>query len=137
MVVLQSEIDALRTKEREAEKVAREVRDMREQLEQQRRMEEVDHLKPLAIRAHDILCRWNHTDGCGWHYEIKGNCHHWTGTYSAHARWLKAVEEWTQHQKYGTTLTPEKLSELLDIIERAKAVHPDFLGIVCNVITRP
>ena len=25
----------------------------------------------LARQLHDLLCHWNHTDGCSWYYETK------------------------------------------------------------------
>lgn len=37
--------------------------------------------KQLAIELHELLCHWNHTDGCGWFYEKD-----WTGY--AHERYL-------------------------------------------------
>lgn len=40
----------------------------------------------LAIELHDALCTQNHTDGCGWHYEIQKGVHNWSG--SEHAHWL-------------------------------------------------
>ena len=46
----------------------------------------------LARELHDKLCRWNHTDGCGWYYETKDGTEIWTGhahdTYLAKARKL-------------------------------------------------
>ena len=135
MDVLQSEIDALETAMGEINAKKREMRDRKEALEQKRRLEQLEHLKPLAVRAHDLLCQWNHTDGCSWHYEIKDGEHNeWVGEYCAHARWLAAVEEWTQHQGCGERLTPEKLSAILDIVEQGKAQHRDFLHIIRNVI---
>lgn len=41
----------------------------------------------LAIELHNFMCTWNHTDGCGWHYEIRGNVHSWDRG-SAHDNWL-------------------------------------------------
>ena len=44
----------------------------------------------LAITLHDICCRTNHDDGCGWYYDISGGVHIWNG--ASHANWLhKAV----------------------------------------------
>jgi hypothetical protein len=40
----------------------------------------------LAEALHTLLCRWNHTDGCGWHYEIRGGQHDWAG--SSHGPYL-------------------------------------------------
>lgn len=44
-------------------------------------------LQELAILLHDKLCRWNHTDGCGWYYQISNeNGHDWCGY--EHGRYL-------------------------------------------------
>lgn len=31
----------------------------------------------LAVYLHQKLCRWNHTDGCGWYYAISDGKHNW------------------------------------------------------------
>ena len=42
----------------------------------------------LAIQMHEALCNWNHTDGCGWHYEInRDKVHSWVAG-SSHDGWL-------------------------------------------------
>lgn len=40
----------------------------------------------LAEELHAMQCNWNHTDGCGWFYEIHKGLVDWTG--HAHAKWL-------------------------------------------------
>lgn len=40
----------------------------------------------LAITLHEMLCRWNHTDGCGWEYEGKNGIPDWHG--HAHGKYL-------------------------------------------------
>ncbi len=40
----------------------------------------------LADLLHELMCRHNHTDGCGWYYEIQDGHHNWTG--SEHKRYL-------------------------------------------------
>lgn len=42
--------------------------------------------KQLAKELHGMLCTWNHTDGCGWFYEIKNKEDVWTG--HAHGQYL-------------------------------------------------
>lgn len=42
--------------------------------------------KQLAKELHNMLCYWNHTDGCGWFYEFKDNQHDWTAY--AHGQYL-------------------------------------------------
>lgn len=45
----------------------------------------------LAIELHTALCRWNHTDGCAWFYEVHQGVDDWTG--QAHARWLSQAKK--------------------------------------------
>jgi hypothetical protein len=44
----------------------------------------------LAKELHGMLCRWNHTDGCGWFYEFKNKEDDWLG--SAHGTYLKKAQ---------------------------------------------
>lgn len=46
--------------------------------------------KQLAKELHGMLCRWNHTDGCGWFYEIKNKEDDWTG--HAHGEYLMKAQ---------------------------------------------
>jgi hypothetical protein len=46
----------------------------------------------LAIQLHDALCHHNHTDGCGWHYEIKNKVHEWSRG-STHDGWLSRARK--------------------------------------------
>lgn len=39
----------------------------------------------LAIELHKKFCNYNHTDGCGWLYEIRDGVHDWTKP--DHVRW--------------------------------------------------
>lgn len=45
----------------------------------------------LAISLHDAQCRYNHTDQCGWFYEIHKGVHDWSGY--AHADYLKKARK--------------------------------------------
>lgn len=47
--------------------------------------------KQLAIILHDLMCTWNHTDGCGWCYEFSGGVHNFSG--QAHKDWLEKAKE--------------------------------------------
>lgn len=61
----------------------------------------------LAIEMHEALCVHNHTDACGWHYEIKKGVHDWAGE---HARWLgKAakIQAFCQNHKMDTSTAIE------------------------------
>jgi len=66
----------------------KEARGLAERLEAIKRTEEDAKLGPMkdtAQRAHDLLCPYNHTDGCSWGYENG----HWQG--DAHSRWLRRI----------------------------------------------
>lgn len=52
------------------------------------KLESPDH--QLAKELHNMLCTWNHTDGCGWYYEFKNKEDDWTG--SAHGAYLKKAQ---------------------------------------------
>lgn len=41
----------------------------------------------LAEELHSMQCRWNHTDGCSWFYEVNKSVVNWHG--HAHASWLQ------------------------------------------------
>lgn len=45
----------------------------------------------LALVLHDLLCTWNHTDGCGWYYEVHNGIDDWGGL--SHERYLKQARE--------------------------------------------
>jgi hypothetical protein len=44
----------------------------------------------LATELHNLQCHSNHTDGCGWFYEISKGKDDWEGR--AHARFLKKAQ---------------------------------------------
>ena len=45
--------------------------------EQKRQLALQNEDEQLAIVLHGILCHWNHTDGCGFEYEIRDGIHQW------------------------------------------------------------
>jgi hypothetical protein len=45
----------------------------------------------LAKELHGMLCTWNHTDGCGWFYEIKNKEDDWLGR--THGEYLKKAQK--------------------------------------------
>jgi len=44
----------------------------------------------LARELHDLVCNQNHTDGCGWYYEISKGIDDWSR--SEHQMWLKRAQ---------------------------------------------
>ena len=61
----------------------KELADLEKQLESAKA--EPEDIK-LARKLHDMLCEWNHTEGCGWYYEFRDKKEDWTG--HAHAQYL-------------------------------------------------
>jgi cell division septum initiation protein DivIVA len=57
----------------------------------QKQIEQAKKEKPeyrVAKQLHDLACTWNHTDACGWFYEInKDGEHDWNR--HAHEKYLK------------------------------------------------
>lgn len=78
---------------------------MNELLKQRRRLEDemldvqkrisayksLNSVELLAIDLHDMLCRHNHADGCGWHYEIYEGEHNWDK--SEHVLWKTKAQK--------------------------------------------
>jgi len=74
------------------------------------KLESPDH--QLAKELHGMLCTHNHTDGCGWHYEVKNKKDDWTS--HAHSEYLKKAQKMICHcDEHGldiaSTLTAFKL----------------------------
>lgn len=45
----------------------------------------------FAIQLHEICCKSNHTDRCGWYYEFNKHTHDWNGY--DHLKWLKISQQ--------------------------------------------
>ena len=66
-----------------------------QELEQQ--LSEAESQAPiyqLAIELHNVLCRANHIDDCGWFYEKKNRIDDWNG--HSHRQYLKKAEAITK-----------------------------------------
>ncbi len=90
---------------KETEQRLEELRREKAKLEASEINERRESLRPLAKRAHLILCGYNHTDGCPWSHEEgpdEWNC-------ACHQHWLGVVERALESVKR----TPEKLDAIL------------------------
>lgn len=77
----------------------------------------LDPEQKLAISLHETLCRWNHTDGCSWFYEMHpGNIDNWDGC--AHTEYLlKAREiETFCHKNHISSKTAVELISLISVL---------------------
>jgi hypothetical protein len=68
------------------------LEDQLENLRRQKMIEDREQARltpeqKLAIQLHAAICHQNHTDGCGWHYEVKNGVHEWANG-GAHVGWL-------------------------------------------------
>lgn len=132
-------LEQIKQLEDNAQKTLRSLRDQREALENAERDSRLESIKPLVIRAHDLLCCWNHTDGCGWGYEVirETGKHNWQGW--AHARWLRHFEELLlgKNSKNSQPLSVEQLTKILDVVEELRKTNPLALHIIRHGICAP
>jgi len=121
-------IEELKRAEETALKALMKARDAREAAERVEREKRLEPLKALAIRAHDTLCRWNHTDGCGWGYEKRDSVHDWNGW--AHARWLRHLDEVVSGTSQHRPVSVEALTDIIEAARVMREKHPDALWIL-------
>lgn len=96
------------SKKRSSATIKAEIEKLQNELEESIRYEEdlkSGDTKALAIALHEHLCRHNHTDGCGWHYEVKDGKHDWTG--GDHIYWFQKAEKFIE--RFGTDNILEKI----------------------------
>lgn len=68
----------------------------------------VSKMKKMAIKLHEMLCHGNHTDYCGWYYEIRDGVHDWN-------RWEHQHYLIYAHNCYVSKITVE----MVKAVERA------------------
>lgn len=85
-------------------------------------------LKALTIRAHEVFCGWNHTDGCSWGYEDSAT-DPWLC--DAHLRWLRHVEKLVIGDKYTPAkVTADQYAALIDQSAQIKKIAPQALQLL-------
>lgn len=122
----------IRNLERVASAASEAARNQWAKVERAKKAAEIEALRPMraaAKRAHDILCRYNHTDGCGWGYE-EGLDAEKTWAASSHYYWLKSIREAMEGSNNRPPLSIEKLNAILDAVEQIKKVHPDAVWLI-------
>lgn len=124
-----AELDKLRSAQTT---LADEVKD----LERKERERQREPLKALTKKAHDCLCRWNHTDGCGWGYEEgqSGKEDNWDGW--AHKRWLDHIEKIVHPDSYSKDkpIPISTIDRLLDWVIQVRKEIPDALWLIRHVL---
>jgi hypothetical protein len=68
----------------------------------------------LAELLHKHLCRWNHIDGCAWHY--RGNDETRWYRYDEHKRYLRFAKSVVER----TDMPIEDIAKVLEVLELNK-----------------
>ena len=98
------------TKETEIDSRIAEINsELLELKEQKRQIAKLKDDQRLAIELHGILCHWNHTDGCGWEYEINDGIHQWD--HASHAPYLEKARKLIKFGKKHSM----KISDLIKV----------------------
>ena len=48
------------------------------------RLQQMTPEQKVAVKLHDLFCHSNHTDGCGWLYEVRDGIHDWRGDHESY-----------------------------------------------------
>lgn len=71
----------------------------------------------VASKLHSMFCRHDHTEGCGWFYEINKEVDDWTrGT---HEDYLKKAHRLCSQAQNSANLNANQVLGFLDTIEKA------------------
>ena len=90
----------------------------------------LEPLKATAERAHDLLCPYNHTDGCSWGYEGAS----WQS--DAHARWLRKIDLLVNGNSYDKPkATLAEINTVLDAVADLKPKVKTALDLIRRGLT--
>lgn len=81
-----------------------------ENLQQNARLLEVESTAQLATKIHELLCRWDHTEGCSWFYETNNGVTNWKAY--AHSQYLTKTNKMLELTDVDTAL--EVINALLE-----------------------
>ena len=99
----------------DAQKIASATRDRLDAIKRAEDEAKLEPLKATAERAHDLLCPYNHTDGCSWGYE-NGS---WQS--DAHSRWLRRIDVLVNGNSYDKPkATLSEINLVLDAVADLK-----------------
>lgn len=114
----------------DAQKASRRLTERLEKIKRDEEDAKLEPLKATAERAHDLLCPFNHTDGCSWGYE--GNS--WKS--DAHSRWLRKIDalvNGTSYDKPKATLS--EINIVLDAVVDLKPKVKTALELIRRGLT--
>jgi len=101
-----------------AENHLRNLRDSLKTAEAKTNEERQKPIREITQQAHDALCSYNHTDGCGWGYENDN----WNGY--AHRRWLDKIEKILSKEETFEPVTDNQLTAIIGLVKEMKKIHP-------------
>ena len=84
--------------------IAKREDEIRELVEERKKILEMDPVRRLAEQMHTMFCPHNHTDGCDWHYGS------WERPTWAHKKWHEKAKQATEQ---GLTL--EEIKRVYDL----------------------
>ena len=100
---------------RDAQDVAKKLSKRLDAMNKKEAAEKLAPLRTTAERAHDLLCPYNHTDGCSWGYE-NGS---WES--DAHSRWLRRIDMLVNGDSYNRPkATLAEINIVLDAVAEIK-----------------
>ena len=77
-----------------------------------RKAEPAEH--QLARYLHDMMCNFNHTDGCSWHYEINNGVDDWSAY--AHSSYLTKANRLLSVAKNPGLFDVQRIIKIVSII---------------------
>ena len=67
----------------------------------------------LADILHSLFCKWDHTEGCAWFYEMPKGQHDWSG--HAHSRYLNTAHKVVAYCD-ERNISIDAVAEIMEII---------------------
>jgi len=107
----------LKRKYREAQELSKKIEQEvnkrhEEELVESNRVITEQPIAQFAIKLHNKFCKWNHTDGCSWHYEMVNREHDWSR--DEHRRWMNKAINLDMRLKNGVTINSENYFDIVD-----------------------
>ena len=123
--MMEEEMKLLEAQLKDQQKVAQATKERLEILKIKEADAKLEPLKATAQRMHDLLCPYNHTDGCSFDYE--GN--NWKAR--SHYEWLTKVEKLVVGDSYTKARTNvTEINTILDAIEGIKKSIPTAFDLI-------
>lgn len=130
MVNNQNDLEELKENLAKLNKRKRQLEETIEKAEEKEKNERQKPIRNIAIKAHDLFCAWNHTDGCGWFYEndARNEEHVWRG--DSHSHYLNQIEKLFKDKQ----ISPAILEAILNDLLAMKKVYPQLMRIIRDLI---